>query len=122
MQMRPLERDTFSLWTHRSLESLSLYELLWVSALILACMGWFGIRYWGERTAALEEDLPLPEFPTSTIIFAAVLALVASVTVMKMRDGLTARATVTAAKASVRSLPSDDGVGLFDLPYNNKQF
>jgi len=115
MTMRPLEGDSFSLWAHRNLESISFYEILWFNALILAIAGWFGLKYWGERSAALEEELPLPPFPSMATAFLLILAFSLTVVVMKARDSSMVRATVTGAKATVRSLPSIDGVSLFDV-------
>lgn len=115
MQMRPLERDSFSLWAHRNLEALSIYELLWVTALILTIAGWLALRYLGERRAALEEELPMPPFPTMAITFIGFLLFSLTMVAMKAKDTFSARATVTATKVSVRSLPADEGVSLFDV-------
>lgn len=115
MNMRPLERDSMALWTHRTLESISLYEILWANALVLAMAGWFAFRYLGERAFAIEEEQPIPPFPTTTAVFVLLFLCTFTLTGLKFKDSLTERATITAAKASVRSLPSDDGVGLFDI-------
>lgn len=115
MQMRPLERDSFQLWMHRSLESLSLQILLVVAALFLALTGWFGLRYWGERSLALDLAQPLPTFPMHIALLGGVLILLLAVTGLKVKDGMATRATIIQAKASARSLPTDEGVELFDL-------
>jgi tetratricopeptide (TPR) repeat protein len=115
MNMRPLERDSLSLWIHRTLESIAFYELLWVNALILAIAGWFGLKYLGERRFALEEEQPMPPLPVMSMLFVALFCAISVLSLMKWRDTSTDRATITAAKASVRSLPADEGVDLFDL-------
>ena len=115
MQMRPLERDSLNLWTHRSLEQISFYELLWLNALSLAVAGWLLIRYWGERRAAVEQELPMPNFPMLGGLFAAILLFAMTVTTLKTKDFMTERATVTAAHTSVRSLPAEDGVSLYEI-------
>jgi tetratricopeptide (TPR) repeat protein len=115
MNMRPLERDTLSLWIHRNLESLSSYELLWLNALLLVVTGWFGLRYLGERRFALEEEQPLPAFPGMTLIFAVLLVAISSLSAVKFKESLAERATVTGAKVSARSLPADEGVSLFEI-------
>jgi tetratricopeptide (TPR) repeat protein len=115
MNMRPLERDSLSLWLHRTFEAISGYELLWVNALILAIAGWSGLRYLGDRRFALEEEQPMPPFPTIPILSLGLLLLVTTLSVYKWRDSLAGRATITAVKASVKSLPADEGVNLFDI-------
>lgn len=115
MQMRPLERDTLSLWVHRNLESVSLNELLWVNALLLALLGWYGLRYWGERSAALDEERERPAFPTLLAVWAVIFVAVSVLSGLKAKDAMNTRATVIAAHTSARSLPTDDGVPLFDL-------
>jgi tetratricopeptide (TPR) repeat protein len=114
-QMRPFERDSFALWTHRTLESLSFYETLWVNALLLGLAGWLLIRYYGARRLALDSESPLPPFPTPALLTA--LLFVGSVFLigLKLHDMLSPRATVVADRAAVRSLPSEDSVGLFEL-------
>jgi tetratricopeptide (TPR) repeat protein len=115
LQMRPLEHDSLSLWVHRTLEHISIYELLWLNAALLAIAGWYGFRYWGERAAALDEERELPVFPGAFAASAAVLALALVAAGSKFRDALSPRATVVSAKASARSLPADDAVPLFDV-------
>jgi hypothetical protein len=115
MNMRPLERDSFSLWAHRELESLSLYQLLWLNALFLAVAGFMWLRYFGDRGSAIEEERPLPEFPTIPLIVGIVFLASVSLVVLKAKDVFTPRATVTGLKVSARSLPADDSVSLFDL-------
>jgi tetratricopeptide (TPR) repeat protein len=122
MNLRPLERDTLSLWTHRNLEAVSFYQLMWVNALILAIAGWLVLRYLGERRFAVEEEQPMPAFPVMAAVFSVVLLFTATVAVYKVRDSLTTRATITAVKASARSLPADEGVGLFDISGGSEVF
>lgn len=115
IQMRPLEHDSLSLWTHRGLESLSSYELLWLNAIILAATGFLWLRYWGERTSALEEERALPAFPASALLMSIVLLLSLALVGVKTKDAFSPRATVTGGKVNAHSLPSEDSVGLFEL-------
>lgn len=115
MQMRPLERDSFSLWWHRLLESVSFFELLWLNALVIGVSGWLWIRYLADRRVALEEEKPLPMFPTIPVLLGFFLVTSLSLVTAKSLQVFTARATVVGGKVSARSLPADDAVGLFDL-------
>ena len=115
MQMRPLESDSLSLWVHRNLEMVSVIDLSALSALLLALIGWMWLRYAARRMVAIEDEQPMPDFPTGATIWSVLFAALLVLTALKVKDGFYGRATVTAAKASVRSLPTDEGVGLFDL-------
>jgi tetratricopeptide (TPR) repeat protein len=113
--MRPFERDSLALWQRRTLEHFSLYQILWLEALLLGLVGSIGIRYFSERRAALDGQLPLPSFPALGAALALALLLTSGVIGLKLKEMFTTRATVIAGKASVRSLPADDGVSLFEL-------
>lgn len=114
--MHGYERDAFAATLARTFERVSWYEVLWAVAVLLALTGWLTIRYFGERRAALDEDRPSPAFPT-TATLAGVLLLVAIATaVTKEIYRAEERATVVTDKTSVRSLPSDEGVSLYDIP------
>ncbi len=115
MQMRTLERDGMGLWMHRTLESMSIYELLWLTAFTLAVTGGLGLRYLGVRRNALEAELPLPPFPVVAVVVGFLLVFCLSLAGLKVRDSMSARATVIADKVSARALPTDDGVGLFEI-------
>ena len=115
MQMRPYERSGVALWIHRTVEALSLYELLWLTALTLAFTGWLSLTYWGQRRNALEAELPMPPFPVIAMTLGLLLCFCLGLAALKARDAMVARATVVGAKVSVRALPTDDGVGLFDV-------
>jgi hypothetical protein len=119
-QMRPFERDSLSLWIHRQLESTSLFELLWLNAFLLALTGGLGIRYWSRRRQALDSEAPTPPFPTPTVLSGGLLLASLVLIGLKVQDGWTPRATVVVAKASARSLPAEDGVGLFDVSGGNE--
>ena len=115
MQMRPLERDSLSLWAHRGLEQVSWFATLVLNALLLGITGWLGLTYLGERAAALDEERTLPAFPTWAIVLLILFLASTALSVLKGNDTFTERATVIGAKVSARSLPADDSVGLFDL-------
>jgi tetratricopeptide (TPR) repeat protein len=118
--MAPWEKDTLNLWLRRTMESVSFYELCWLIAFMLAAAGWMWIRYLAARKIAVEDETPKPEFPLVaaglTTIFIGVVLLV----VLKFQLMSTVRATIVQAKVSARSLPAEDGVGLFDLGGGNE--
>lgn len=113
--MRPFERDSLNAWLRQTLAHLSLFELLWLLALVLSMCGWLWLRYLGERRAALDEERPLPVFPWIAGVTSAVFFCALGLLYLKTDDLLTRRATVVLEKSSVRSLPAEEGVGLFDL-------
>lgn len=113
--MTPWEKDTLNLWIRRTMESVSFYELCWLIAFLLAGGGWMWIRYLAARKIAVEDETPKPEFPLIavgvSVIFIGALLLVG----LKFRLMDTVRATAVLPKVSARSLPADEGVGLFDI-------
>lgn len=113
--MPAFERDAFSLGLRRTMESVSFYELCWLIALMLGGGGWMWIRYLAARKIAVEDEQPKPSFPLIaaglTVIFVGAVLLVG----LKFQLMDTVRATVVLDKVSARSLPADEGVGLFDL-------
>lgn len=115
LQLRGWERDGFTQWIQRTLEFLSFRETLWMIALLLGISGWLWLRYFGARLAALEEERPLPAFPTAALVLSLVFTMVVALSVLKARSDWRARATLVVANASARSLPSESGVGLFEL-------
>ncbi len=115
LQARGFERDRLGEGLQRNLEFISFFESLWLIALILAAAGWLWIRYLADRRQALDEESPLPAFPVTAVGLSAVLLLSIVLSATKLTFALKTRATVIAARVSARSLPADDGVGLFDL-------
>lgn len=113
--MRPFERDSFGLWRRRALERFSIHQLLILQAILLGSVGWLGIRYWSARRLALETEMPLPAFPTVATLFFIVWLAGGVVVGFKLKEMYTDRATVIAVKTSARSLPSDEGVELFEV-------
>jgi uncharacterized protein YgiM (DUF1202 family) len=82
---------------------------------MMSAGGWLWIRYYAERRHALDEDRPLPGFPVAAAVISIVFLFCAGLTAMKSGLLSSAHATIVADKASVRSLPSDDGVSLFEI-------
>lgn len=113
--MAAWEKDTFSLWVRRTMESVSFYEICWLIALLLGSSGWMWIRYWAARKVAVEDEQPKPVFPVMAVGLGVILIGALLLVGLKFQMMNTARATVVQAKVSARSLPADDGVGLFDL-------
>ena len=57
----------------------------------------------------------MPSFPTAAISLSVLFVLCVGLLAAKIQRGLQTRATVIQAHVSARSLPSDDGVGLFEM-------
>jgi tetratricopeptide (TPR) repeat protein len=115
MNMRPYERDPFKLWLRENLTSVSLAEASWLVAFLLAGSGFFWIRYASGRMTAIEDERPLPPFPSLALLLTAMLISSLVLTGMKVKQLATTRATVLASKASAHSLPAEDSVSVFDL-------
>lgn len=115
MQMRPFERDAFSLNLHRTLKILTLPQWMWINALLFLMLGIFCLRYWASRRTALEEARPLPPFPVLPLLLFLGFFLSGAAVALKFSDELYSRATVTVKQASARSLPTEEAVGLFEL-------
>lgn len=115
LNARGFERDHISESIQRNLEFISFFESLWLIALLLVGCGWLWIRYMADRRHALDEESPLPAFPVAAAVLSVVLLFCVALSVMKLNVSLKTRATVIAKKTSAMSLPSSEGVGLFDL-------
>lgn len=113
--MTSWEKDTFNLWIRRTMEGVSFYELAWLIAFVIGGAGWIWIRYLAARKIAIEDEQPKPAFPMIAaglaVIFVGTLALMA----LKFSALQTTHATVVQPKINARSLPADEGVGLFEL-------
>jgi tetratricopeptide (TPR) repeat protein len=115
LQARGFERDRISESIQRNLEFISFFESLWLIALVTGAAGWLWIRYVADRRHALDEESPLPPFPATAVALSVVLAACIGLSLMKLSVSLKTRATVIAKKASARSLPTEEGVALFEL-------
>lgn len=113
--MRPWEKDSAAVWIRRTMESLSYYELFWLIALLIGGAGWMWIRYIAARMVALEDEQPKPPFPNIAAGLTVIWIFLMVVVAYKFQILSTPRATVVLDKVQARSLPADDGVGLFDL-------
>lgn len=106
-------------WTERFryqyLNYISINWLLLLSVLLLTATGWWGLGYWGQRKNALTHDLPLPKFPTLTLMSGLLLLASLSLTTWKAIDILQPRATVITANTSVYSSPHQEAPRLFQL-------
>lgn len=118
--MSSWEKDTFSLWVRRTMESVSFYELSWLIAFLIGGAGWIWIRYLAARKIAIEDEQPKPPFPALAAVFAVLFALTLGLMSLKFQVLATKHATVVLAKISVRSLPAEEGVGLFELNGGNE--
>lgn len=113
--MRPWEKDSAALWIRRTMDWVSYYQLLWVLAVLIGVTGWLWIGYIAARKVALEDEQPKPAFPTLATTLSTVFLAVIFLIGYKAKLSRTVRATIVLDKVQARSLPSDDGVGLFDL-------
>ena len=68
-----------------------------------------------DRRHALDEESPLPPYPVTATILSAILLFSIVLSVMKLDVSLKTRATVVVKNTSAKSLPTNEGVGLFDL-------
>ena len=115
LNQRGYERDQITQFLRSLLEYVSLYEALWMVALMIGAAGFLWIRYLGERKTAFDEELPLPTFPTAAVILSSMLVVWVAFTGLKARQSFKVRATVIGSGVNARSLPAEDGVGLFEL-------
>jgi len=115
LNMRPFERDSVSVWMARTLSSLSIFELLWLTALASSLTGWLWIRYLADRKNALDEEQPLPTFPTPAVLLSLALVACLALIDLKLGESGKTRATVITEKASAHSLPTDEAVSLFEV-------
>lgn len=115
LQARGYERDRLTEALQRNLQFISFFESLWLIALIGGAAGWLWIRYIAARRFALEEESPLPPYPATAIGLSALLVLCFGLSAMKLNFNLMTRATVVSKKAAARSLPTSEGVPLFEL-------
>ncbi len=115
LNQRGFEKDPITQFLRQVLEFVTFYEALWLIALFIGVCGWLWIRYFGERKTALEEERPLPAFPTAAVIISVMFVCSVALTALKARQAFRTRATIVGATVNARSLPADDGVGLFEL-------
>lgn len=115
LHARGYEQDRIGELIQRNLEFISFFEALWMVAFLLTLSGWLWIRYGAARKKALSEESPLPAFPLAAILLSVVLLGNLGLVAMKLNFVLKTRATVVAKKTSARSLPSEEGVNLFEL-------
>lgn len=115
LQTRGLEKNPISETIQRSLEFVSIFELLWLLALMIAAVGWLWIRYFADRRQALQDEAPLPNFPGIAVTLSIVLLAGVALTGMKAKNEMKTRATIVAKTVRARSLPAEEGVGLFEL-------
>lgn len=113
--MRPFEKDTFALWSRRTLEKVSFYELLWVIAILIASSGYLWIRFLAARKIAIEDEQPKPVLPVTAAVLGVILIGTFLLVGLKFQVMNVTRATVVLSKVGARSLPAEEGVGLFDL-------
>ncbi len=99
----------------RTLESVSLFEYFWLLIFTCGATGWLWIGFFAKRRWALQDDLPLPPFPTAAAGLTILLIGLTAMTLMRLNIQATPRGIVVVDHATVRSLPSDDGVELADL-------
>lgn len=118
--MQRWEQNGFSAAFHQTLETVSIYEAVAVSALVFAIFGWLWIGYFARRRSALDEERPMPGVPFVALVFSLVLLANLTLIVFKVQDHYTVRATLLTDKVSARSLPAEDAVSLFDLPAGNE--
>lgn len=98
----------------------SLDQFLFTSAFFLIIGGWLLIRYFGKRKASLNEEKPLPPFPTVGLIIFLAFVLSIGITAAKAWDLIHPRATVVAEVVPVRTAPDQNSNTLFELVQGNE--
>lgn len=100
---------------HGYLNLLTLDQILALTGLLLLCGIWTLLRFLGLRRVALRDSLPMPSLPKVTLTVLILASLFASLAVIKTFDVLTARVTVTAKKAEVKTGPGPENATLFEV-------
>lgn len=115
-QMRPVEKDVWSRAFNRMIDRFSFDELLGAVAVLLASGSWLWLRFFKKRRFAFEEAQPSPPFPTVATLFTIILSLGLTTLGLRAARQFSSRATIVASSASAKSLPSDQGATLFEVP------
>jgi len=113
--MRPWERQQSALWMRRALERLSFPLLIALSALLLAACGRLWAHFLAARRNALEDGTPMPALPVAASLLSIAFITFTVALVLKYKLDQTTYATILDKQVSVRSLPTDEGVALFEL-------
>lgn len=109
------ERDPVSRLLRQTVDTFSIFDVLWLLALALGVTGWLWLKFFIARRRALEEELPLPSTPSAAIILTVLVLGCAGLTTLKISYSSLTRATVIAPNANALSLPTEGSVGLFEL-------
>jgi tetratricopeptide (TPR) repeat protein len=107
--------DGWEFFRFKVLQRLPLNTALGLLTLFLFLSGWFFLIYMGNRVRAFKSEKPLPQFPITASIFTLLLVLFSFISVIKVLDQNTTRATIILDKAPILAGPSPDQLTLFEL-------
>ena len=111
----PHKLESFETLHEKLLVSLNLEELLALSAITLLVGGWWALQWAGRRKRALESEEATPTFPWQAVITLAVCVAASVLAGLKSEDLRQPRGTIVVEKIGAKTLPSENGVALFDL-------
>ncbi len=111
----PHRIETYETLRENFLIPFSLSDYLWFGGFCFIISGWLLIRYLGQKRRALQDELPLPQFPSVGTIVFILFIVVFIFTGLKIYDLNLPRATVIAAKVSLKTAPSDSETSLLEL-------
>ena len=111
----PHRIETYETIRENFLSPFSLTEYLWFGGFCFLISGWLLIRYLGQKRRALQDELPLPQFPSVGAIVFTLFIVVFLFTGLKIYDLNLPRATIIAAKVSLKTAPSESETNLLEL-------
>lgn len=97
------------------LKQIHLSSFLFLGGLCFFLSGWLLIRYFSQRKKALEEELPLPPFPSVATVLSLFFVGLFILSVLKAYDLTLNRATIVAEKVLMYTAPSENETSLFEL-------
>lgn len=99
----------------RVLNKFSLEHFLTLMTILLLFSGWASLNYLGRRRKAIQDEKPMPPFPTLAVILSALFLVSLLFSGLKTYDHFTPRATIIQQSAVIRSLPDSQANELFKL-------
>lgn len=97
------------------LRRLSLNKIFLLNTLLLLFSGWLLIKYFGKYKMAMEDDEPLPHFPTMGAFFSFLFILSLGLGGLKLITQNEIRATVITKSIDLRTGPAEDSNTVYSL-------
>lgn len=111
----PHRIETFESIRENFLQSFQLKHLLGLTGIFLLGFGWLLLTWLGSRQRALRADDIPPAFPWSVGLLGTLFVLSLLSLILKIYDANLPRGTVVGKLVPARSLPSENGVTIFEL-------